>query len=201
MAVRQIRNGPRRLLSRSGGRLPALKQAVSKPDAEAEREPGFGSSQLANCQDLVAESTQNRSSDVGQLLRGNLSRNKLPLPAPPIAADLETIKARSCNRHGHIAFGPHSGRGKGMRQGPHKFDLHVIGHWLGRRTCAERDYRHKVTTPSQSRHDDNYGSALDHLWDNEALEVAQQDFTNFRIVHQCHTLLISNALAAMEGLA
>ena len=30
-------NGPRRLLSRTGGRLPAL-QAVSKPDAKAERE-------------------------------------------------------------------------------------------------------------------------------------------------------------------
>ena len=199
MFGQQIRNGPRRLLSQTGGRLPALKRAVSKPDAEAEREQHPSMRHAYICQDLVAKSPQYCGSDVSQLLCGYLTRDKLPLTLSAVSSNLETIKTKTRDRCCHVAFGPHFGRGKGMGQGLRKFDLDVIGHWRSGRRRAERYYRHNIATPPQSWYDDYHGPAFDHFGHDKTAKIAKQDFAKFRVIHQGHRQTTSDAIATLKG--
>jgi hypothetical protein len=193
-------NGPRCLLSRTGGRLPAL-QAVSKPDAKAEREHNLYSSQHANCQDLEPQPTQNGGSDIGQLLWRNDPRNELTFTAGASPTIFEAIKARPGNRHRHIAFRPHLLRRKRAWQRLQKCKLNMIGHLWARRCCAQRNNRYQIASSRQSWDDDNNRTALDHFWYDETAKVTQQYFAQFRIIHQRHLSARNGSLKNLEGLS
>ena len=178
-------NGPRRLLSRTGGRLPAL-QAVSKPDAKAERERLSYSYLLVICQDLEPQSSQNSVSDIGQLLWRNAPRNKFPLTARTSAPVLKPIKTSSRNGRGHIAFGPYLLSRKRAWQRMQKCKLNMIGHLRVGGCRTQRNNGYKITSSGQS-------------WNNETAKVTQQYFAQFRIIHQRHLLGLSGSLADLKG--
>jgi hypothetical protein len=192
------KNGPRRLLSRTGGRLPAL-QAVSKPDAEAEREQISYSYLLVICQDLEPQPSQNGGSDIGQLLWGNVARNELSFAARTRATILETIKSRSRNGHSHITFGPHLLRRKGVGQSLRKREMNMVSHLRVGRCCAQRNNRYQIASPRQSWNNDNNRATLNHFRDDETAKVTQQYFTQFGIIHQRHRSARNGSLKNLEG--
>ena len=185
MATRQIRNGLRSLLSLTGGRLPA-EQAVSKPDAEAARERRLGKLIAYICQGLTPKSTQNCGSNISQLLRGNASGNKFPFSARTSAPVLEPIKARTSDRRDHITLRPHLDCCKGVRQWLLESNQHMIGLSRVRRRRAQRNNCYDISASRESWDDNDNWSALDHFWNHKAMKVAQQDFTDFGIVHKRH---------------
>lgn len=191
-------NGPRRLLSRTGGRLPAL-QAVSKPDAEAERELYWCKRNAYICQDLEPQPSQDSGSDICQLLVRNTPRNEFPFTARTRATVLETIKTRSRNGHRHIAFGPRLLSRKRAWQGLRKRELNMVGHLRVGGCRTQRNNRYKVTSSGQSWNNDNNRAALDHFRNYETAKVTQQYFAQFRIIHQRHILGLSGSLADLEG--
>lgn len=196
--LHQIRNGPRRLLSRTGGRLPAL-QAVSKPDAKAERGRLADMRLSQICQGSVTETTQNGGPYLSQLLLGHYTGYKFTLAARTSAPILETIKPRAGNRDSHIAFGPHFMCGKRVGQRMVEPDKHVIGHGRNRLGRAKRDNSYNVASLWQSWHNDNHRPALDHLWHDKSVEVTQQNLTNFRVVHQRHLQVCNVRTAIVKG--
>lgn len=196
--LHQIRNGPRRLLSRTGGRLPAL-QAVSKPDAKAERGRLTDMRLSQVCQGSVAETTQNSGSYLYQLFLGHGTRYKFTLAARTSAPIFETIKPRTGNRDSHIAFGPHFMRGKWVGQRMVEPDKHVIGHGRNRLGRAKRDNSYNVAPLWQSRDNNHHRPTLDHLWHDKAVEITQQNFTDFRVVHQRHLQVFSARVLLVKG--
>ena len=191
-------NGPRRLLSRTGGRLPAL-QAVSKPDTEAEREQISSSYLLVICQDLEPQPSQNGGSDIGQLLCRNVAGNELTLAARTRATVLETIKTHSGNGHRHIAFGPHLLRRKRARQGLRKRELNMVSHLRVRGGRTQRNNCYKIASSRQSWNNDYNRATFDHFRNDETAKVTQQYFAQFRIIHQRHILSRNGSFKNLEG--
>ena len=192
------KNDLRRLLSRTGGRLPAL-QAVSKPDAEAEREQISYSYLLVICQDLEPQPSQNGGSDIGQLFLRDAPRNELALTARTGATVLKTIKACSGNRHSHIAFGPHLLRRKRTWQGLRKREMNMVSHLRVGCCRAQRNNRYQIASPRQSWNNDNNWATFDHFRDDETAKVTQQYFTQFGIIHQRHISARNGSLKNLEG--
>jgi hypothetical protein len=192
------KNGPRRLLSRTGGRLPAL-QAVSKPDAEAEREQILYSYLLVICQDLEAQPSQNSGSDIGQLLCRNVAGNELTLATRTRATVLETIKTHSGNGHRHIAFGPHLWCRKRAWQSLRKRQLNMVSHLRVRGGRTQRNNCYKITSSRQSWNNDNNWATFDHFRDDETAKVTQQYFAQFGIIHQRHISARNGSLKNLEG--
>ncbi len=191
-------NGLRRLLSRTGGRLPAL-QAVSKPDAKAEREHTSCKQNDYICQDLEPQPPQNGGPDIGQLLCGNVAGNEFTLAARTSATVLETIKTHSGNGHRHIAFGPHLLSRKRAWQRLQKCKLDMVRHLRVGYCRTQRNNRYKIASSRQSWNNDNNWAALDHFRNYESAKVTQQYFAQFRIIHQRHLLGLSGSLADLEG--
>jgi hypothetical protein len=194
----QKRNGPRSLLSLTGGRLPA-EQAVSKPDAKAAREQFLYRPQLAKCQDLVSQPTQNSSSYITQLLRKNDPRNELTLTAGTSPTIFKSIKALSRNGHCHIAFGPHLLCRKRAWQRLQKCKLNMIGHLWAGRCGAQWNNRYQITSARQSWNNYNNWAPLYHLRHDETAKVTQQYFAQFRVIHQRHIFVRNGCLANLEG--
>jgi hypothetical protein len=191
-------NGLRRLLSRTGGRLPAL-QAVSKSDAEAERKQHLCKQNAYICQDLEPQPSQNGGSDIGQLFWRDAPRNEFSLTARTRATILEAIKSRSRNGHSHIAFGPHLLRRKGVWQRFRKREMNMVSHLRVGRCCAQRNNRNQIASPRQSWNNDNNWAALDHFRYDETAKITQQYFTQFGIIHQRHLSARNGSLENLEG--
>jgi hypothetical protein len=193
MRLRRIWNGPRSLLSLAGGRLPA-EQAVSKPDAEAERERRLDKLNAYFCQDSEPQSAQNCGSDAGELLCGDVPRDEFSFAARLDSPILEPVEARAGNGNDHIAFRPHLRCREWMGQGLSEVEPHMVSADRVRRRRAQRHDCHEVAASGEPGNDDDNRPALDHFRNHEPVKVAKQDFPDLRIVHQRHAAVITGAI-------
>jgi len=203
-------NGLRRLLSRSGGRLSALKRTVSKPDAKAVREHLLYSYLLGICQEFcsqkreqflmsIPQTAQYGRANCGQLFSRNMTRDEFSLTIGAHPPGLETVEPAARNRHNHVAFRPHLFGGKWMRESLNKLDHHVVWHWWVRCGCAQRDNSNQIASTRQSRNNHDNWSAFHHLRHNKTMKITQQNFAQFGIIRQRHMRPLNGNLRVTKG--
>lgn len=193
-----ICNGPRRLLSRSGGRLFATRRTVSKSDAEAEREQKLYTLLPIFCQGIEPEPVQDGVSDCPQLFLGYTARNIAPATIRR-APCLESIQPRSRYGNDHVALSPHLSGGKWAGQRAVQFNRNMIEFTDARRGGAEGNDGHEVAATRQAWYYDHNWSSLDHFRHDEAVKVTEKNFTDPGMIVQRHATTPSDRYYCMKG--
>lgn len=195
----QIRNDLRSLLSLTGGRLPA-EQAVSKPDAKAERGQHLHITSVIFCQDLVAKATQNCCPNVVNLRGRNEPGDVFSLATRADPAILESVQSRTRYRRRHVTLRPHVGSRKRMGQWLGKLDQYVERHRRRRCGCAQRNNCNNVIPSREPWHDDHDRSSLHHFRNDKTVEIAKKYFAQSGIVCQRHVTSLIHDNRNSEGL-